>query len=85
MDQAAAATMPPTRPQPSRPTSTSSLHRTQLADRVEALLADPARLAAVGRAAAAKARSWTEHDNAAALVGHVRAALAAAAAARAGA
>ena len=47
----------------------------QLADVVEALLADPAALAAVGRRAQAKARSWTEHDNALALVQHVQQAL----------
>lgn len=53
----------------------------QLADILEALLADRAGLAAVGRKAMAKARSWTEHDNAGALVGYVQQALAAAAAA----
>lgn len=51
----------------------------QLADLLEALLADRAALGAVGRKALAKARSWTEHDNAAALVGYVQQALAAAA------
>lgn len=51
----------------------------QLADLLEALLADRASLGAVGRKALAKARSWTEHDNAAALVGYVQQALAAAA------
>lgn len=54
----------------------------QLADAVEALLSDPAALAAVGARALAKARSWTEHDNAQALVRHAQAALAAAAAGR---
>ncbi|KAI7843143.1 hypothetical protein COHA_003314 [Chlorella ohadii] len=39
----------------------------KLADILEALLADRAGLAAVGRKAMAKARSWTEHDNAGAL------------------
>lgn len=48
----------------------------QLADMVEAVLADRARLAATGRKAMAKARSWTERDNAAALAGHVERALA---------
>ena len=43
---------------------------------MEALLADRARLAAAGRLAQAKARSWTEHDNAQALVQHVQEALA---------
>ena len=47
----------------------------QLADVVEALLEDPAALAAVGRRAKAKARSWTERDNALALVRHVQQAL----------
>lgn len=47
----------------------------QLADRVEALLAERARLAAVGRAAQERARSWVERDNAEALVGHVAAVL----------
>ena len=56
----------------------------QLADILEALLADRAALAAVGRKALAKARSWTEHDNAGALVGYVQQALALAAAGRAG-
>jgi HPt (histidine-containing phosphotransfer) domain-containing protein len=42
---------------------------------VEALLADPAALAAVGQRAQAKARSWTERDNALALVQHVQQAL----------
>ena len=56
----------------------------QLADRVEALLSDRAGLAAVGRAAQVKACSWTERDNAAALVGYVQAALAARAAPAAG-
>lgn len=51
----------------------------QLADLLERLLADRAALAAVGRKALAKARSWTEHDNAGALVGYVQQALAAAA------
>lgn len=64
------------------PTSQPALHRItvpsppQLADLVEALLADRARLAAAGRLAQAKARSWTEHDNAQALVQHVQEALA---------
>lgn len=49
----------------------------QLADLLERLLADRAALAAVGRKALAKARSWTEHDNAGALVGYVQQALAA--------
>lgn len=49
----------------------------QLADLLETLLADRAALAAVGRKALAKARSWTEHDNAGALVGYVQQALAA--------
>jgi hypothetical protein len=48
----------------------------QLADMVEAVLADRARLSATGRKAMAKARSWTERDNAAALAGHVERALA---------
>ncbi|KAL4436763.1 hypothetical protein ABPG75_003902 [Micractinium tetrahymenae] len=47
----------------------------QLADRVETLLADRASLAAVGRRAQVRARSWGERDNAAALVGYVAAAL----------
>lgn len=46
----------------------------ELADQVEALLADRQRLAAVGRAAATKARSWTERANAAALAALVQAA-----------
>lgn len=53
----------------------------QLADTVEALLSDRVALAAVGRAALAQARSWAQHDNAQALVGHVQQALAAATAA----
>lgn len=44
----------------------------QLADAVEALLADPAALSTVGLRAQAKARSWAEPDNAAALEGYVR-------------
>ncbi|KAL4423282.1 hypothetical protein ABPG77_004551 [Micractinium sp. CCAP 211/92] len=50
-------------------------HVEQLANLVEALLAERARLAAVGRAAQGRARSWCERDNAEALVGHVQAAL----------
>ena len=49
--------------------------RVQLADLVESLLVDRPALAAVGRRAQAKARSWAEADNAEALVGHVRQAL----------
>lgn len=52
-----------------------ALRPLQLADLVEGLLAERARLAAVGRAAQARARSWGERDNAEALVGHVAAAL----------
>ena len=58
-------------PPPSLPSSFP-----QLADAVEALLADRAALAAVGQRAQAKARSWTERDNALALVQHVQRALA---------
>eukprot|EP00887_Chlorella_sp_A99_P008095 scaffold12.g8095.t1 len=47
----------------------------RLADAVEALLADRAALAAVGRRAAAKARSWTERANAEALAALVAAAV----------
>ena len=46
-----------------------------LAAEVEALLCDPARLAAVGAAAQAKARSWTEDANAEALAALVAAAI----------